>query len=88
MRLPSVSMKHLLIIAVHWSAAIAKLERPGGVRAAVAESLLLKHVLLIKNRARRRAPHLNSFDRLLLGGVIALPIARQGMLMRRVGARL
>ena len=29
----------------------------------------------------------NSFDLLLLGGVMALPIARQGMLMRRVGAR-
>jgi putative transposase len=28
---------------------------------------LLKHQLLISNRARRRAPNLNSFDRLLLG---------------------
>jgi hypothetical protein len=34
--------------------------RPGGVRAVVAESLLLKHQLVIGSRARRRAPNLNS----------------------------
>src|SRR5207253_4615301 len=60
-------MKHLLILAVHLLATIAKLVRPGGVRAVVAESLLLKHQLLISSRARRRAPNLNSVDRLLLG---------------------
>ena len=65
--LPSVSMIHLLILAVHLLATIAKLVRPGGVRAVVAESLLLKHQLLISSRARRRAPNLNSFDRFLLG---------------------
>src|SRR6266849_2838954 len=65
--LPSVSMKHLLILAVHLLATIGKLVRPGGVRAVVAESLLLKHQLLISRRARRRAPNLNSFDRFLLG---------------------
>jgi hypothetical protein len=41
-------MKHLLILAVHLLATIAKLVRPGGVRAVVAESLLLKHQLLIR----------------------------------------
>ena len=54
MVLPSVSMKHLLILAVHLLATIAKLVRPDGVRAVVAESLLLKHQLLISSRARRR----------------------------------
>ena len=58
---------HLLILAVHLLATVARLMRPGGVRAVVAESLLLKHQLLISNRARRRAPNLNSFDRLVLG---------------------
>jgi hypothetical protein len=38
-------MMHLLILAVHLLATIAKLVRPGGVRAVVAESLLLKHQL-------------------------------------------
>src|SRR3982074_1821550 len=77
--LPSVSMIHLLILAVHLLATIVKLVRPGGVRAVVAESLLLKHQLLIifSSRARRRAPNLNSFDRLLLGlGSLFVPPSR------------
>src|SRR5207245_5660237 len=60
-------MIHLLMLAVHLLATIAKLVRPGGIRAVVVESLLLKHQLLISSRARRRAPNLNSVDRLLLG---------------------
>ena len=50
--LPSLSMMHLLILVVHLLATIAKLVRPGGVRAVVAESLLLKHQLVISSRAR------------------------------------
>jgi hypothetical protein len=46
-------MIHLLILAVHLLATIAKLMRPGGVRAVVAESLLLKHQLVIGSRALR-----------------------------------
>jgi hypothetical protein len=53
-----MSMMHLLILAVHLLATIAKLMRPGGVRVVVAESLLIKHQLLISSRARRRAPNL------------------------------
>jgi putative transposase len=60
-------MIHLLILAVHLLTTIAKLMRPGGVRAVVAESLLLKHQLVISSRARRRAPNFNSFDRFVLG---------------------
>src|ERR1700747_1254949 len=70
-------MIHLLILAVHLLATIAKLVRPGGVGAVVAESLLLKQQLLISSRARRRAPNLNSFDRLLLGlGSLFVPANR------------
>ena len=54
-------MIHLLILVVRLLATIAKLVRPGGVRAVVAESLVLKHQLLISSRARQRAPNLNSF---------------------------
>jgi hypothetical protein len=60
-------MIHFLILAVHLLATIAKLARPGGVRFVVAESLLLKHQLVISSRARRRAPNVNSFDRFVLG---------------------
>ena len=38
-----MSMIHLLILAIHLLATVAKLLRPGGVRAVVAESVLLKH---------------------------------------------
>jgi hypothetical protein len=68
---------HLLILAVHLLATIAKLLRPGGVRAVVAESLLLKHQLAVSSRARRRAPNLNSFDRLIFGlGSLFVPTSR------------
>ena len=70
-------MIHLLILAVHLLATIAKLVRPGGVRAVVAESFVLKHQLLISSRARLRAPNLNSFDRFLLGlGSLFVPPSR------------
>src|SRR5262247_1327098 len=72
-----MSMIHLLILAVHLLATIAKLLRPGGVRAVVAESMLLRHQLVISSRARRRAPNLNSFDRFVLGlGSLFVPASR------------
>ena len=74
--LPSVLMIHLLILAVHLLSTIAKLARPGGVHAVVAaESLMLKHQLLIGSRSRRRASNLNSFDRfvLALGSLFVSP---------------
>src|SRR5215471_12060643 len=70
-------MIHLLILAVHLLATIAKLLRRGGVRAVVAESLLLKYQLIISSRARRRAPNLNSFDRFVLAlGSLFVPASR------------
>ena len=60
-------MRELLILAIHLLATFAKLLRPSGVRAIAAESLLLKHQLLISNRSRHRAPNLTTFDRLVLG---------------------
>ena len=60
-------MRELLILAIHVLVTCAKLLRPGGVRAVAAESLLLKHQLLISNRSRQRAPNLTSVDRFVLG---------------------
>jgi hypothetical protein len=60
-------MHELLILAIHLLVTVAKLARPGGVRAVTAESLLLKHQLLICNRSRPRAPNLTSIDRFVLG---------------------
>ena len=70
-------MVHLLVLAVHLLATIAKLLRPGGVRAVVAESVLLNHQLVISSRAPRRAPNLNAFDRFVLGlGSLFVPASR------------
>ena len=60
-------MRELLILLVHVLVTLAKLLRPGGVRAVAAESLLLKHQLVISNRFRQRAPNLTSIDRFALG---------------------
>jgi transposase InsO family protein len=60
-------MRELLILAIHVLVTFAKLFRPGGVRAVAAESLLLKHQILISNRSRHRAPNLTPLDRVVLG---------------------
>jgi putative transposase len=46
---------------------IARLAGPGGARALVAESLLVKHQLPILNRSRHRSPNLRPADRLVAG---------------------
>ena len=60
-------MREVLILAIRLLVTLAKLLRPGGVRAVAAESLLLRHQLLISNRSRQRAPNLTSLDRVVLG---------------------
>ncbi len=60
-------MLDLAILLIHLIATIAKLMRPGGGRAVVAESLLLKHQLVVMNRGRERAPNLRTLDRVIAG---------------------
>ena len=60
-------MKDLLALLVHLLTTVAKLLGPGGARAIVADSLLMKQQLLIINRSRKRAPNLSALDRFLLG---------------------
>jgi len=60
-------MRDLLLLAVHLFVTLTKLARPGGVRSLIAESLLLKHQLIISGRSRRRAPPLTTMDRFVLG---------------------
>lgn len=60
-------MKDLLILLAHLLTTIAKLLGPGGAKAIVADSLLMKQQLLIINRSRQRAPNLSTLDRFLLG---------------------
>jgi hypothetical protein len=56
-------MKDLLALLVHLLTTVAKLPGPGGARAIVADSLLMKQQLLIINRSRQRAPNLSALDR-------------------------
>ena len=60
-------MKDLLVLLAHLLTTVAKLLGPGGVRAVVADSLLMKQQLLIINRSRQRSPNLLAPDRFLLG---------------------
>ena len=60
-------MRDLAVLFVHLIATVARLLGRGGARSVVAESLLLKHQLLILNRSRTRAPNLRPIDRVIAG---------------------
>jgi hypothetical protein len=59
-------MRDWLVLMAHLIVTIIRIIAPGGARSVVAESLLLKHQLLILNRSRRKAPPLRALDRFLL----------------------
>ena len=52
-------MSNLVILFIHFIATLARLLGPGGVRSIVAESLILKHQLLIVTRSDSSAPFRN-----------------------------
>ena len=58
-------MRDLVILFVHLIVTLARLAGPGGVRSVVAESVLVKHQLVILNRSRKRAPHLRVSERIV-----------------------
>jgi hypothetical protein len=58
-------------------ATVARLVGPGGARAVVAESVLVKHQLLILNRSRQRSPNLYFSDRMVAGLCALLMRPRQ-----------
>jgi len=60
-------MRNLLLALLHLAVVTVKLCGAGGVRAVMAENLLLKQQLIVLRRARKRAPNLTSSDRLLCG---------------------
>ena len=72
-------MAHLIVT-------IIRIMAPGGARTVVAESLLLKHQLLILNRSRRKAPPLRALDRILLG-LGAILVSPQRILKVAVAVR-
>ncbi len=60
-------MRDWIVIMAHLIVTIIRIMAPGGARAVIAESLLLKHQLLILNRSRKKALKLRALDRILLG---------------------
>jgi transposase InsO family protein len=60
-------MRDFAIVFVHLIVTLARLAGPGGLRSVVAESVLIRHQLLILNRGRKRAPNLRATDRIIAG---------------------
>src|SRR5215468_2742535 len=60
-------MRVIFTLFLHAIVIIIRLARPGGLRSVVAESVLMRHQLLILNRGRKRAPNLRSSDRIIAG---------------------
>jgi putative transposase len=73
-------VRDLAVLFLHLLATVARLAGPGGGRSVVAESVLVKHQLLILNRSRRRSPNLRASDR-VVAGLCAL-FMRPGRLIR------
>src|SRR5271167_4794763 len=69
-------MREVFILTAHLLVTLAKLARPGGFRVVAAESLAVKHQLLVMQRSRQCAPNLTSWDRLTLG-FCALFVSRE-----------
>jgi hypothetical protein len=60
-------VRDLTVLFLHLLTTVARLAGPGGARALVAESVLVKHQLLILNRSRKRSPNLRTADRVVAG---------------------
>jgi len=73
-------MRDLAILFIHLLTTVANLMRPGGSRAVIAESLLLKHQLVVLNRGRERSPNLRPIDRIL--AVLCALFVRPDRLLR------
>jgi hypothetical protein len=73
-------VRDLAVLFLHLLATVARLAGPGGARSVVAESVLVKHQLLILNRSRKRSPNLRFSDRLVAG--LCVLLTRQGRMIR------
>jgi putative transposase len=73
-------VRDLAVLVLHLLVTVARLVGPGGARSVVAESMLVKHQLLILNRSRKRSPNLRLTDRMVAGGCALL--IRPGRLVR------
>ena len=59
-------MRDVALLFIHMTTTLLKLVRLGSVHAVMAETLLVKHQLIVMKRSQRRAK-LSSFDRVVFG---------------------
>ena len=60
-------MKTLALLVIHVLTTLAQRAGPGGAKAIIAESVLLKHQQLIARRSAGKTPKLTTSDRFLCG---------------------
>ena len=60
-------MRDVGLLLLHLVVTVFRLAKPGGFRSVIAESILLRHQLLILNRGRKRASNLRLSDRVIAG---------------------
>src|ERR1700758_2962442 len=60
-------MRDIFTLFLHVIVTMIRLGQAGGIRSVVAESVLMRHQVLILNRGRKRAPNLRSSDRIIAG---------------------
>ena len=57
-------MKNMFMVFTHLVSLTHKLLRRGGMKALIAENLLMKQQLLLITRSRKRAPNLSPLERI------------------------
>jgi len=60
-------MKTLALLVIHFLTTLAQRAGPGGAKAIIAESVLLKHQQLVARRSAGKTPKLTTSDRFLCG---------------------
>src|SRR5262249_97351 len=60
-------MRDIFILFLHAFVILIRVCRPGGLRSVIAESVLMRHQLLILNRGRKRGPNVRASDRIIAG---------------------
>jgi putative transposase len=73
-------VRDVAVLFLHFAGDSRPAAGPGGARSVVAESVLVKHQLLILNRSRKRSPNLRTSDR-VVAGLCAL-LMRPGRFIR------
>src|SRR5262245_312729 len=73
-------MRDIFTLFMHAIVIIIRLARRGGLRSVLAESVLLRHHVLILNGGRQRAPNMRSADRVI--GCLCTLLMRPARVLR------